>query len=699
MAVRERARSDPHGQDVEALAHAAWQETYDLLRGRRDHDQLAPRELEELAHAAYALGDLEGAVAAWEELHARSIEAGEHVTAAGAAANVAMYLMMDTGLMAPVRGWLGRTERLLEGQPETPAHAVLAMVRTYERLMSGDTERAGDWAQRAIEVGVRQDAPQAAALGRVARARLRILEGHVDEGLALLDEAAVATVSGELEPLAVGMVYCELICAMQGLAQYDRAEEWTDAMDRWRRGNAVGGINGRCRVHRAEILRLRGSCEEAEEEALHACEELRPWMRREFGWPLTELGTIRLRRGDLAGAEEAFLAAHASGWDPQPGLAMLRLAQGEITEAAAMIADALERPVSIPSKERPPQVELCRAPLLEARTEIALAAGDPTTARAAADELSSIAARYCSRALVAAAALARGRVALATGDTSRAGRECGDAVAAWSDLAAPYETSLARMALAEAHRAGGNEHAALLELRAAHTALERIGARGQAQRAAASCSDAEDRLPPPPGPTGAAPPPNVFRVEGDTRTVAFDGTTVLLRDLKGMRYLARLLAEPGREFHVLDLVAVEEGIGLAPQAAATQGLARTDGGDAGPVLDAQAKEAYRRRLREVDEDIEEASLLGDTDRVALAEADRDYLVRELSRAVGLGGRQRRTGSTSERARASVTRALRYAQARIAEHHPSLAEHLQQTLRTGTYCAYVPDPRVPTGWST
>ena len=276
--------------------------------------------------------------------------------------------------MAPVRGWIKRAERLLEGHEETPVHAWLAVVQSYERLLSGDFQRARHWARHAIAVGATCD-PAAAAIGRVAEARSLILEGEVQQGLGLLDEAGVVTVSGELDPLSTGIVYCELVCALQGLAQYDLAEEWTEAMERWRHGQPVGSIHGRCRVHRAEILRLRGFCREAEQEALLACEELRPYLRREFGWPLTELGRIRLRRGDIEGADEAFRAAHAVGWDPQPGLALVHLARGDVALAGESIRGALEHPLSVPSKELPPHTELRRAPLLEAQVEIAVAAG------------------------------------------------------------------------------------------------------------------------------------------------------------------------------------------------------------------------------------------------------------------------------------------------------------------------------------
>jgi len=397
--------SDPAGESVlersrAAAARGEWGEAFALLGEADSRAALRGADLGLLADVAYAAGRLDVTIDAWERAYAEGLRGGDRPAAAGAALRIAMHLLMDTALMAPIRGWLGRADALLEGLDETPVHAWLAVVHNYERLLSGDFETARTWARRAIEVGSRLE-PAAAAVARVAEARSLILDGDVRQGLALLDEAGVAAVSGELDPIATGVVYCELLCALQGLAQYDQADQWSEAMERWSRASAIGSFHGRCRVHRAEILRLRGACREAESEALLACDELRPYLRREFGWPLTELGRIRLQRGDLEGAEEAFVAAHQAGWDPHPGLALVRLARGDVEHAAAAIRDALERPSYVPSKEFPPNSDLRRAPLLAAQVEIGIAAGQLDVARAAAGELGRIATRFESKALAA----------------------------------------------------------------------------------------------------------------------------------------------------------------------------------------------------------------------------------------------------------------------------------------------------------
>jgi tetratricopeptide (TPR) repeat protein len=660
------------------------------------HDRATALELR--AQAAYGNGQFEAAVTAWEDLHVLHVEAGQLEPAARAAAMIAMYLMMDTGLMSPVRGWLRRAERLLEGHDAGAAHAIIAMVRAYERFMCGDMAGAEVQARVAIELGERFEVLPAVVIGRVAAARVAIVNGDVEAGLDGLDEVGALLLSGRVDALTTGMMYCELICAAQGLALHDRAREWTETMERWRHGAAFGGINGRCRVHRAELLRVSGPGDAAEREALAACEELRPWMRREFGWPLVELGNIRLCRGDLEGAAEAFAEAHEHAWAPHPGQALLRLAEGEIDDATALISDAIAHPLSLPSKERPPFVDLTLAPLFEAQAEIAEAAGDPTTAARAAARLRDIAARYPSPWLDASAALAEARAALSGGDPTTAVDRCSRAIAVWVDIGAPFQVATARMVLGAAHRQMGSEGAARREWESAREGFDRFGASLWRERATVLL--------------GAAPQPTVggaargdvavFQCAGDTRTISYLGTTVLLRDLKGFRYIERMLADRGREFHVLDLVAAEAG-GAAPAATSAEPADRdglTDGfADGIPMLDDAARDAYRRRLAEVDDDIEDATRMNDLGRVELARADREYLIAELARSVGLGGRSRTFGGASERARTSVSRSVRYALERLGHHHPTLAAHLVQSVHTGTYCRYEPDPAAVVEWTT
>src|SRR3954453_19212058 len=251
----------------DAASRGDWGAAFELFV-KADTDGLAgPDDLPVFGEVAYAAGHFDVTIEAWERAYALSVEAGDKDAAAGAAVRVAMHLLFDTALMAPVRGWLARAEQLLEGRGDTSAHAWFAVVRSYERMLTGDLPGARPWAHQAVEVGSNYDAA-ACALGRVAEARLLILDGDAQQGLALLDQAGVAAVSGDLDPLSTGVVYCELVCALQGLAQYDVAEQWTEAMERWCRKNAIGSLHGRCRVHRAEILRLRGSCDEAEGQAL-----------------------------------------------------------------------------------------------------------------------------------------------------------------------------------------------------------------------------------------------------------------------------------------------------------------------------------------------------------------------------------------------------------------------------------------------
>ena len=671
-----------------ALDTGAWAEALAEVAGPADEggaEQAGALEVQAEAH--YGAGDLERCIAAWEHLHDLHVRRGETERAGRAAAMTALHLLVDSGLMATVRGWCRRAEGLLAPTPESPVWAVVAMVAGYERFFSGDMAGAEEQAGRAVALGRERDVAAAVVVGRTTLARLRILDGAVEEGLEQLDEVALELTSEQVDPLTAGIMLCELVCAAQGVGRHDRAREWTEVMDRWRPGRAIGGINGRCRVHRAEMLRWSGPGDLAEAEAMAACEELRPWMRREFGWPLVELGTIRLRRGDLAGAEDALLEAHEHAWCPQPALALLRLAQGRGEEALALVQEAVAHPLPTPSKELPPFVELRVAPLLDAQAEIAAALGRALPAAEAADRLEEIAGRWGGPVLVAAAALARARAELV------AGRPAVDpaaaAVAAWADAEAPYETAGAREVLAAALDAAGRPEAARLERDAALAAYEAFGAALDVRRLrghdAEDIGDTEEAG----GASGASAVAVLERL-GTSWRVALGGVERVLPDLKGLRYLERLLASPGQELHALDLVAAES----APDA--LDGATRVDSSGM-LVLDEVAKAAYRRRLAEVEEDLDEAVLTNDLAREEVARRDRDYLVDELARAVGLGGRDRRTGGSAERARTSVTRSLRYALARLATEHPDLGAHLSRRLRTGTYCCYEPDPLSPVTW--
>lgn len=646
-----------------AAAGRDWQQAFELLTREDAARPLDGADLGLLAQVAYAAGHVDATIALWERLHAQSVREGSRYAAAQAATRVAMHMLFDTALMAPVRGWAARAEELLQDADDTAVHAWLAVVHSYERLLSGDIAAAHAWAKRAVDVGSRHE-PAAAAIGRIAAARCLILEGAVTRGLERLNEAGVAATSGELDDLSTGLVYCELICALQALAQYDLAEQWTEAMERWRPEHAVGSMHGRCRVHRAEILRLRGSIRDAEQEALLACQELRPYLRREFGWPLTELGRIQLLLGDLSGAERTFTEAHQAGWNAQPGLALVQLARGDVEQAAVAIRDALAHPVRVPSKELPPDTDLSLAPLLDAQVEIAIAAGDAERARWAADRLAQIASRFESKAWRACAARARAQVQLADGDALSASASCEAAVELWSEVGAPHEAALARVVLARAQRALGNHERASLEAQTACAMFAQLGAVHQAERVAGLCGNS---------PTN--PPANLFRRAGDYWSIVFEGRGIHVRHGKGLEYLARLLAARGRAIHVLDLVS-----GVPVDAALPDS-------HAGELLDAQAKDAYRRRLADIDEDLQKARELNDVEREAQADAERDFLLRELSRATGLGGRDRRAGSSAERARVSVTRALRSALLRISEHDPALGAHFNRCIRTGTHCSY------------
>jgi hypothetical protein len=194
----------------------------------------------------------------------------------------------------------------------------------------------------------------------------------------------------------------------------------------------------------------------------------------------------------------------------------------------------------------------------------------------------------------------------------------------------------------------------------------------------------------------------VFRREGEYWSIAFAGQGFRLKDVKGLYYLAYLLRNPGREFHVLDLAAAGQGVqagGPRISPARDDDLHQARLSDLGPILDEQAKTAYRARLRELEEDLADATSWADPVRAARAHQEIQFLTGQLAAAVGLGGRDRRAGSPAERARVNITKAVKIALSRIRAHSPALADHLDATIHTGTFCSYTPDPRAPITWRT
>ena len=326
-------------------------------------------------------------------------------------------------------------------------------------------------------------------MGLVFQGTVRVWQGDVTKGLALLDEATSAAVCGELEPLATGVVYCVTIHSCQALGDCGRAAQWTDEANRWCDRLDVTGFPGLCRIHRAEIMRLRGEWPKAEEQAIQACEELQDYNRFVTAGGYYEIGEIRRRRGDFAAAEEAYRKADELGHTPQPGLALLRLAQGKVEAAAAAIKRELTRDTLDP---------LGRARRLPAQIEIALAAGEIRLAREAAEELEQLADGYRvdgrrTPAVEGAVQLAWGQIRLAEHDWKGAAVALHAAREIWNKIGAPYETAHARMLLGVAHRGDGDEDGAKVELNAAKATFERLGAVLDVQRAAELLGDSTRR--------------------------------------------------------------------------------------------------------------------------------------------------------------------------------------------------------------
>jgi class 3 adenylate cyclase len=452
-----------------------WSRALELLRAADVDGPLAAADLDLLGEAAMWAGHVDESLAAWESAYAHHVEDGELL----AAATTALRLMRESsakGDEAITRGWYRRASRILEGEPECSAHGYLAQGLWFAAMAREDWNEAVRQAERMVQIGAVTGEADLQGLGLSRQGHALVARGDVEAGMALLDEATAAAVAGELGPYATFVVYCAAVAVCRDLTDYRRAAQWTQAARRWCERRAVSGFPGVCRVYHAEILRLRGDWESAERYVREACGELQGagW-NTVAGAGFCELGEIRLRIGDLAGAEEAFLRAYELGREPQPGLAMVRLAQGRSGDAATALAQALA--------ERPEDL-LRRARLLPAAVEVALARGEVELAEQTAGELGEIAVSFDTSALHATTGCARAGVALARGDGESALRLGREALRRWQEIELPYETARARLLVAEALRLRGEQDAATLELRAAHASFLRLGARRDAQSAA-----------------------------------------------------------------------------------------------------------------------------------------------------------------------------------------------------------------------
>jgi class 3 adenylate cyclase len=461
----------------DAAARQAWREAYAAFSAV-DPASLSAGDLEQFGDAAFWTGNRDEAVSLRQRAYSGYIAGSDKLSAARVALSLS-WDHMAAGAFAVGRGWFAKAERLLQALPEGVEHGYLVVSRGFASLFGeGELESSLADFDQAYELSQRFGDLDLEAMALTGKGKVLVHRGDVDGGLALLDEATAAAMSGGLQPFAAGFVYCCTIDSCQELGDYRRAAEWTEAANRWCDGLDIKGVPGACRVHRAEIMRLIGHWEEAEEQALSACEELQNFNPHVTAIGYYEIGEIRRRRGDFAQAEEAYAKANEWGFDPQPGLALLRLAEGKVDAAVAGVQRALAQ------VDQP----LVRVRLLPAQVEIALDAGEVKRAREAAGELEQIIESFkVGKARVpafdAAVHFALGQIDLAEGDADAAVRDLRKARGEWERVGAPYEIAQTRMLLGVAYRRTGDEHAATSEIEPALATFERLGAKLDEERA------------------------------------------------------------------------------------------------------------------------------------------------------------------------------------------------------------------------
>jgi DNA-binding CsgD family transcriptional regulator/tetratricopeptide (TPR) repeat protein len=427
---------------------------------------LGAADLERLAACAYLSGDVDGGLAAWERAYSSSVD--DPVRAARCAFWLA-FVLLNHDERARGGGWMHRGERLLDrARTDCVERGYLRYCAALSSALDGDVDHGEAGFAASAEVGERFGDMELVALGRVGQGRCLIRRGEAALGMALLDEAmALASVSA-VSPTAMGDLYCTAIEGCHEVFDVRRAQEWTEALDRWCRAQpALVIYRGQCLVHRAELMLLAGTWSEALEEVHRAVARLsRPRSHPALGAAFYVRGDIQRLRGNYAEAERAFSQAGTWGRQPQPGLALLQLAQGRTAEAQSALRHALTAagdPVE-------------RARLLGPFVDVALAAGDRPAARAAAEELATTARAWNTPVINAISAQALGTVLLAEGTLPAALGQLRRAWAGWRDLEAPHDAARVRALLGLTRRACGDEAGARTETDAARLELQRLGA-------------------------------------------------------------------------------------------------------------------------------------------------------------------------------------------------------------------------------
>lgn len=451
-----------------AYRRRAWRQAFDELTAADLARHLSAADLEHLGMSAYLIDRDDEAFGALERAHARYLDRGAGVHAARCAFWMSLGLL-NRGEQALAHGWVARGRRLLPGQNADCA------VRGYLQVPAvlvnigagGDLDAAFADATDIADTGARCEDLDLVAFALHAQGRVRIRQGRIQEGLALLDEAMVAVVAGDLvSPIFTGLIYCQVIDACEEVFDLRRAEEWTAALRRWCDSQSqMATFSGICRVHRAALLQLHGAWPAAVDEARRARTRSGPDQTIAGAGRYREAEILRLR-GAFTDAEHAYRDAGEWGWQPQPGLALLRLAQGHAATAAATVRRLI---AETPDRAR-------RARILPSFVEIMLAAGDLTSARQGASELSSIAKDYGCDAVSAMTFYAIGAVELAEGEAGAALTSLRQACQAWQVVNAPYEVARVRTLLGLACRELGDDDSASWELTTARDTFLRLGA-------------------------------------------------------------------------------------------------------------------------------------------------------------------------------------------------------------------------------